>query len=105
MVIIFQRFSLSYKNLNLLLQLSQFAVMYPIVQDISFILFLLKSTVLIYIKIHTQMNLLKRRTREMAQQLRLLPVLPEGLSSISNNRMVAHNHLYWDVIPSSGLQE
>jgi hypothetical protein len=30
---------------------------------------------------------------EMAQQLRALAVLPEVLSSIPSNHMVAHNHL------------
>jgi hypothetical protein len=30
---------------------------------------------------------------EMAQQLRALIVLPEDLSSIPSNHMVAHNHL------------
>jgi hypothetical protein len=30
---------------------------------------------------------------EMAWQLRALPALPEVLSSIPSNRMVAHNHL------------
>jgi hypothetical protein len=30
---------------------------------------------------------------EMAQLLRALTVLPEVLSSIPNNHMVAHNHL------------
>jgi hypothetical protein len=32
------------------------------------------------------------RTREMAQQLRALTALPEVLSSIPSNHMVAHNH-------------
>jgi hypothetical protein len=31
--------------------------------------------------------------REMAQQLRALDALPEVLSSIPSNHMVAHNHL------------
>ena len=30
---------------------------------------------------------------EMAQQLRVLTALPEGLSSIPSNHTVAHNHL------------
>jgi hypothetical protein len=30
---------------------------------------------------------------EMAQQLKALTALPEDLSSISSNHMVAHNHL------------
>jgi hypothetical protein len=38
----------------------------------------------------------------MAQRLRALTVLPEVLSSIPSNHMVAHNHLLWDPIPSSG---
>jgi hypothetical protein len=33
------------------------------------------------------------RAREMAQQLRALTALPEVLSSIPSNHMVAHNHL------------
>jgi hypothetical protein len=33
------------------------------------------------------------RAREMAQQLRALTALPEVLSSIPSNLMVAHNHL------------
>ena len=35
---------------------------------------------------------------EMAQQLRALTALPEVLSSISSNHMVAHNHLFWDIM-------
>jgi len=41
----------------------------------------------------------------MAQRLRALTALPEVLSSIPNNHMVAHNHLYWDLMPSSGVSE
>jgi hypothetical protein len=33
------------------------------------------------------------RAREMAQWLRVLTDLPEDLSSIPRNHMVAHNHL------------
>jgi hypothetical protein len=40
----------------------------------------------------------------MAQWLRALTALPEGLNSIPSKHMVAHNHLYWDVVPSSGMQ-
>jgi hypothetical protein len=36
---------------------------------------------------------IKRRVRAMAQKLRALAVLPEVLSSILSNHMVAHNHL------------
>jgi hypothetical protein len=36
---------------------------------------------------------LKYWAREMAQQLRALTSLPEVLSSIPCNHMVAHNHL------------
>ena len=46
-----------------------------------------------------------RRAKEMAQWLRELAVLPEGLSSIPSNHMVAHNHLQWDLMPSSGVSE
>jgi hypothetical protein len=42
---------------------------------------------------------------EMAQRLRALTALPEDLSSIPSNHMVAHNHLYWDPMPSSGVSE
>jgi hypothetical protein len=34
-----------------------------------------------------------KRAGEMAQQLRALTALPEVLSSIPSNHMVAHNHL------------
>jgi hypothetical protein len=37
----------------------------------------------------------------MAQGLKVLAALPEVLSSIPSNHMVAHNHLYWDLMPSS----
>jgi hypothetical protein len=42
---------------------------------------------------------------KMAQRLRALTALPEGLSSIPSNHMVAHNHLQWDLMPSSGVSE
>ena len=42
---------------------------------------------------------------KMAQQLRALTVLPEVLSLILYNHMVACNHLYWDLKPSSGVSE
>jgi hypothetical protein len=41
----------------------------------------------------------------MAQQLRALTALLEVLSSIASNHMVAHNHLEWDLMPSSGVYE
>jgi hypothetical protein len=41
----------------------------------------------------------------MAQGLRALTALPEVLSSIPSNHMVAHNHLEWDLMPSSGVTE
>jgi hypothetical protein len=34
----------------------------------------------------------------MAQRLRVLMALPEVLSSIPSNHMVAHNHLQWDAL-------
>ena len=42
---------------------------------------------------------------ELAQWLRALAALPEVLSSIPNNYMMAHNHLSWDLTPSSGVSE
>ena len=42
---------------------------------------------------------------EMAQWLRALTALPEFLSSIPSNHMVAHNHLQWNLMPSSGVSE
>ena len=39
---------------------------------------------------------------EMAERLRALTALPEDLNSIPSNHMVAHNHLLWDPMPSSG---
>jgi hypothetical protein len=41
----------------------------------------------------------------MAQRLRALTVLPEVLSSNPSNHMVAHNHLWWDLMLSSGVSE
>jgi hypothetical protein len=41
----------------------------------------------------------------MAQWLRALTALPEVLSSVPSNHMVAHNHLKWDVMASSGVSE
>jgi hypothetical protein len=41
----------------------------------------------------------------MAQWLRAMVVLPEVLSSIPSNHMVAHNRLAWDTRPSSGVHE
>jgi hypothetical protein len=45
------------------------------------------------------------RAGEMAQRLRALSALPEVLSSIPSNHMVAHNHLQWYVMPSSGVSD
>jgi hypothetical protein len=42
---------------------------------------------------------------EMVQWLRALTALPEVLSSIPSNHMMAHNHLKWDPMPSSGVYE
>jgi hypothetical protein len=41
----------------------------------------------------------------MTQQLKALTVLPEVLSSIPSNHMVAHNHLQWNLMSSSGVSE
>ena len=41
----------------------------------------------------------------MIQWLKALDVLPEALSSIPSNHMVAHNHQEWDLMPSSGVSE
>jgi hypothetical protein len=41
----------------------------------------------------------------MTQHSRALPAFPEVLSSIPSNYMVAHNHLQWDPMPSSGVSE
>jgi hypothetical protein len=48
---------------------------------------------------------LEPRAGEMAQRLRALTALPEVLSLIPSNHMVAHNHLSWDLMPSSGVSE
>jgi hypothetical protein len=42
---------------------------------------------------------------EMAQWLRAMTALPEVLSSVPSNHMVAHNHVQWDPMPSSGVSE
>jgi len=39
----------------------------------------------------------------MAQGLRAPTALPE-VPAIPSNHMVAHNHLEWDLMPSSGAQ-
>ena len=41
----------------------------------------------------------------MAQQLKVLAALPEVLSSIPSSHMIAHNHLLWDLMPSSAVSE
>jgi hypothetical protein len=41
----------------------------------------------------------------MTQWLRALTALPEALSSIPSNYMVAHNPLKWDPMPSSDVSE
>jgi hypothetical protein len=43
--------------------------------------------------------------QEIAQQVKALTALPEVLSSIPRNHMMAHNHLYWDLMLSSGVSE
>jgi hypothetical protein len=45
------------------------------------------------------------RAELMAQQLMALTSLPEILSSIPSNHMVAHNHLSCHPMPSSGVSE
>ena len=42
---------------------------------------------------------------EMAQWLRALATFAEVLSSIPSTHMVAHNHLSWDLMLSSGVPE
>jgi hypothetical protein len=42
---------------------------------------------------------------EVAQWLRAQTALPEVLSSIPSNYMVAPNHLKWDAVLSSGVSE
>ena len=44
-------------------------------------------------------------TREMAQQLGALTALPKVLSSNPSNHLLAHNYLWWDLMPSSGVSE
>jgi hypothetical protein len=41
----------------------------------------------------------------MAQRLRALTALAKVLSSSPSNHMVAHNHLQWNLMPSSGVSE
>jgi hypothetical protein len=45
------------------------------------------------VSIHYKINKTGEGAGEMAQQLGALTVLPEILSSIPSNHMVAHNHL------------
>ena len=41
----------------------------------------------------------------MGQRLSALTALPKLPSSIPSNHMVAHNHLQWGLVPSSGVFE
>jgi hypothetical protein len=41
----------------------------------------------------------------MAQRLRALTALPEVMSSIPSNHMVAYNSLKWDLMPFFGVSE
>jgi hypothetical protein len=50
-------------------------------------------------------NNISVRAGEMAQWLGALTALSEVLSSIPSHHMVAHNHLQWDLMPSSGVSE
>jgi hypothetical protein len=45
------------------------------------------------------------RAGEMAQWLRALTALLKVLSSSPSKHMVAHNHHWWDLMPSSGVSE
>jgi len=42
---------------------------------------------------------------EMARRLKAQTVFPAVLSSIPSNPLVAHNHLWWDLAPSSAVSE
>ena len=48
---------------------------------------------LCFLKAHELTSTDKKWTREMAQWIGAPSVLPDGLSSIPSNHMVAHNHL------------
>jgi hypothetical protein len=41
----------------------------------------------------------------MAQRLGALTALPEVLGLDPSSHMVAHSHLWWDLMPSSGVSE
>jgi hypothetical protein len=41
----------------------------------------------------------------MAQRVRALTTLLKVLSSNPSNHIVAHNHLLWNLTPSSGVSE
>ena len=47
----------------------------------------------------------KGRAGEMAQRVRAQTALLKVLSSNFSNHMVAHNHPWWDLMPSSGVSE
>jgi hypothetical protein len=53
----------------------------------------------------TQVWKVVKGTGEMAQQLRALTALSKVLSLIPSNQLVAHNHLEWDPMTSSGVSE
>jgi hypothetical protein len=41
----------------------------------------------------------------MAQRVRALTALPEVLISSPSTHIEAHNHLLWNLVPSSGVSE
>ena len=41
----------------------------------------------------------------MVQPIRALTALPEVLSTIPSNHTMAHNHLSWDLMTSSGMSD
>jgi hypothetical protein len=52
-----------------------------------------------------ELSNIEEGAEEMAQRLRALTALPEVLSSIPSNHVLVHNHLSWDLMPSSGVSE
>jgi hypothetical protein len=50
-------------------------------------------------------KIVSNRAGEMAPCLRALTALPEVLSSIPSNHMVAHSHPQCNLMPSSGASE
>jgi hypothetical protein len=85
------------------------ACLYPIIQKHFPNWGPLLSQALAFVKLTFKKKQKKNKTKtttvagKMAQESRALAVLPEVLSSIPSNHVVAHNHLSWDLMLTSDV--